>query len=127
MNLSKNELSQIDKSIFYGLQKLELLDLSYNKIEKVPNYAFQHLTVLKELNLNYNKISTIEDNSFHGVGLLFKLSLGKNALSEVPKKALQLMRHDNSDHQSLSKLDLSGNNIKKVKEEILMVFFYQKL
>ena len=59
-------MSQVDKLTFYGLEKLEFLNLSNNEIENVEDFAFEHLLMLKELNLNDNRISKLSADAFTG-------------------------------------------------------------
>ena len=118
LDLSKNEVKQIRKSTFHGLEKLEYLNLSNNKIEEIEDLAFEQLCELQELYLNNNRIKKLGDKSLHGLGALTILNLAKNVLSEIPTQALRRMRrNDGSDYQSLIELNLSGNNITKIKDE----------
>ena len=59
LNLSKNKISKLVKSMFVNLKKLQTLDLSYNPIMKVTPTMFAPLIKLGDLSID--KMSGIEN------------------------------------------------------------------
>ncbi|XP_039250657.2 leucine-rich repeat-containing protein 3B-like isoform X1 [Styela clava] len=54
--LSYNDLSQLNRSMFAGLNKLKILDISHNKLVSIANDTFDDMRELEQLDLSYNKI-----------------------------------------------------------------------
>jgi Leucine-rich repeat (LRR) protein len=85
LNLSKNQLVDIDTEIFeITMPNLVLLDLSYNKIDSIRQSfcrIFRHLTTLK---LNNNSIVFLNNNFGHLLPTLKFLYLSNNKLKFLP-------------------------------------------
>ncbi|XP_069119736.1 toll-like receptor 2 [Argopecten irradians] len=57
------------------------LDLSGNEITQLETSSFQNLSNLIWLNLNWNKIKSMDKNTFSGLSLLQNLSIGHNKIN----------------------------------------------
>jgi len=132
-NLSGNNILNIKKFTFFGFSKLENLDLSRNNISEIDCDAFEstvNLTVLRlrsnrlttitfstlehlrYLDLSNNMISSILPEAIRNISVLEWLSLANNNLTEIPPDTLRLLRH-------LRHLDLSNNMISSILPETL--------
>lgn len=111
LDLSMNELTLLTAGTFESLSKLKLLDLHSNRISKIAIGAFNTTPNLQSLDLSQNEISwTIEDMfapfaSLHQLDVFY---LNNNRIKSVNKNAFLGLT-------SLTKLDLSKNNITSIQ------------
>ena len=63
--LGGNKLTQLDSNIFLGLSNLNYLDLMKNEISDLPDFVFKDLENLVYLNLNENKLTKINSKSLY--------------------------------------------------------------
>jgi Leucine Rich Repeat. len=73
-------IESINKDVFTGLVRLEVLELTGQEIRSLDNDVFGEITNLVELNLYRNKIETIGERAFNGLSKLKKLNLDDNRL-----------------------------------------------
>lgn len=66
LDLSCQQLTHIEGSLFHGLKNLKTLDLSENKIESMINLDMSNLTELVEINFDRNKLREVENVNFSG-------------------------------------------------------------
>lgn len=59
INLSENDIEEIQEDTFKGLYRVEQLDISSNKISSVNSLMFSDLNQLNILNLSMNSLETI--------------------------------------------------------------------
>ena len=59
INLSENEIEEIQEDTFKGLYRVDKLDISSNKISSVNSLMFSDLNQLNILNLSMNSLETI--------------------------------------------------------------------
>lgn len=127
LNISWNRLSSIQNDAFQMLHNLEELDLSANEINELNENTFNGLNNLKVLKLYSNRIDKIDENSFDCLDKLEKLHIGKQRLKELNAnvfnklcnlKELSLRENmlssiDNlfNNLYSLKRLNLQNNNI----------------
>jgi Leucine-rich repeat (LRR) protein len=135
-NLSGNNILNITKFTFFGFSKLENLDLSRNNISEIDCEAFSHtpsMAVLRlrsnrltelcphtfsllehlwYLDLSNNMIFSIQPETLHNISVLEWLSLANNRLTEIHPVTLRLLCH-------LRHLDLSNNMISSILPETL--------
>lgn len=77
-----NAIKVIDYSInFYA--ELRILDLSDNEIFNVQDNVFIYQGKLRQMNLNNNKISNINKNTFKGLSRLIELNMRNNFILEI--------------------------------------------
>lgn len=77
LQLSKNQIRQIEVGAFNGLPNLNTLELFDNRLTLVPSQAFEYLSKLRELWLRNNPIETLPGYAFHRVPSLRRLDLGE--------------------------------------------------
>uniref|UniRef100_A0A5F9CKS8 Leucine rich repeat containing G protein-coupled receptor 6 n=1 Tax=Oryctolagus cuniculus TaxID=9986 RepID=A0A5F9CKS8_RABIT len=88
LRLSGNHLSHIPGQAFSGLCSLKILMLQNNQLRGVPAEALRELPSLQSLRLDANLISVVPERSFEGLSSLRHLWLDDNALTEIPVRAL---------------------------------------
>lgn len=132
LNISRNNISYVDRDAFEDLHELRILDLSSNSIDELSGGTFRTLEFLKYLNLGFNRLYKIHRNSFDGNGKLETLLLNDNFLSfddnmlELPASVMYLNLINNNIRQlpflnktldRLVVLDLNGNNLSTITNE----------
>ncbi len=131
LQLSKNQIRQIEVGAFNGLPNLITLELFDNRLPLVPSQAFEYLSKLRELWLRNNPIETIPAYAFHRVPSLRRLDLGElrklSFISEAAFEGLLNLRFLNlgmcglKDVPNLTplirleELELSGNQLGVVR------------
>ncbi|XP_004439006.1 PREDICTED: leucine-rich repeat-containing G-protein coupled receptor 6 [Ceratotherium simum simum] len=88
LRLSGNHLSHIPGRAFSGLHSLKILMLQNNQLGGIPAEALWELRSLQSLRLDANLISLVPERSFEGLSSLRHLWLDDNALTEIPVRAL---------------------------------------
>ncbi|XP_064588926.1 leucine-rich repeat-containing G-protein coupled receptor 6 isoform X2 [Zonotrichia leucophrys gambelii] len=88
LRLSGNQISRIPGEAFSGLYSLKILMLQNNQLSSIPAEALRDLPNLQSLRLDANLISVVPDRSFEGLLSLRHLWLDDNALTEIPVRAL---------------------------------------
>jgi hypothetical protein len=78
LNLSNNEIEEIENSAFDSLVNLKSLTLSNNKLQQVNKWFNKVITTLTWLNLNDNEIDIIENGAFDSLVDLLSLNLSNN-------------------------------------------------
>ncbi|XP_049589552.1 amphoterin-induced protein 1 [Syngnathus scovelli] len=107
--LSHNGLSFLSSTAFVHVTKLRYLDLSANQLRQLDENMFEPLENLEVLLLYKNSISQIERSAaFSGLANLQKLYLSQNLISRFP---LELVK-ERSRMETLTLLDVSSNRIK---------------
>lgn len=102
VNFSGNKISSLGIGSFLQMDNLKVLDLSNNRLSKLPVGAFQGLN-LESLDLSGNQISTVDKTSFQNLSTI-TLDLAGNNLSDLPSDLFVSL-------EKLTTLDLSGNLI----------------
>jgi Leucine-rich repeat (LRR) protein len=124
LNLSNNEINELQPGIFDNLSLLEQLDLSNNKIRVLqPLYMytipkvgiklgiFDNLQNLKNLDLSNNKIKELQPCIFDNLPLLQELNLENNEIEILP-------RHIFDNLPLLLQLNLDDNKILELPQHI---------
>nr|XP_033773232.1 leucine-rich repeat-containing G-protein coupled receptor 6 isoform X3 [Geotrypetes seraphini] len=88
LRLSGNQISKIPWQAFSGLYSLKVLMLQNNQLRRIPAEALRDLPNLQSLRLDANFISLVPDRSFEDLRSLRHLWLDDNALVEIPIRAL---------------------------------------
>ena len=86
LNLSHNEIKEIQVGAFFSYQSLKNIDLSSNHIKILKKETFCGLSALKNLNLDNNEIERIDENAFDGLINLESLSLNGNLICDYNLK-----------------------------------------
>ena len=106
LDLSKNNITSIEKGAFDGLHNLNGLYLPCNQISSIEKDAFDGLDKLEWLGLSNNQISSIEKDAFDGLNNLKWLNLSNNQISSIENK------HYESRAEILKLInDLKNNNL----------------
>lgn len=134
LDLSYNQISEVDPEAFQGISQLRILRLEDNNLEKIPE-SVKYLTSLVELHVQRNRIKILEDgalplpslssldlrnneismmetNSMAEMTNLRSLKLSANKLSSVPTTALSKL-------SSLEILYIGQNNFFQIQENSL--------
>ena len=87
--LQNNRLTAVTERTFQGLGTLKELDISHNEIRILPDKIFSDLQELESLNLAGNGIGQIREDTYLGLVSLKSLNLGDNRLTTIPVQALK--------------------------------------
>ncbi len=114
LRLAHNQLTTIHPGAFRNISGtlLRHLDLSSNQLRVLEQHYFQDLPGLEELLLFNNRIVQVESRALAGLGSLRKAYLSHNRLTDFPFFSIQ--EHS---HPHLSMLDLSSNRLPKLPLE----------
>ncbi|XP_010347176.2 leucine-rich repeat-containing G-protein coupled receptor 6 isoform X4 [Saimiri boliviensis] len=112
LRLSGNHLSHIPGQAFSGLYSLKILMLQNNQLGGIPAEALWELPSLQSLHLHNNRIQHLGTHSFEGLHNLETLDLNYNELQEFPMAIRTLGR--------LQELGFHNNNIKAIPEKAFM-------
>ncbi|XP_042114130.1 leucine-rich repeat-containing G-protein coupled receptor 6 isoform X4 [Peromyscus maniculatus bairdii] len=112
LRLSGNHLSHIPGKAFSGLHSLKILMLQSNQLRGIPAEALWELPSLQSLHLHNNRIQHVGTHSFEGLHNLETLDLNYNELQEFPVAIRTLGR--------LQELGFHNNNIKAIPEKAFM-------
>ncbi|XP_032734157.1 leucine-rich repeat-containing G-protein coupled receptor 6 isoform X3 [Lontra canadensis] len=112
LRLSGNHLSHIPGQAFSGLYSLKILMLQNNQLGGIPAEALWELPSLQSLHLHNNRIQHLGTHSFEGLHNLETLDLNYNELQEFPVAIRTLGR--------LQELGFHNNNIKAIPEKAFM-------
>uniref|UniRef100_A0A8C6TJZ6 Adhesion molecule with Ig-like domain 1 n=1 Tax=Neogobius melanostomus TaxID=47308 RepID=A0A8C6TJZ6_9GOBI len=104
---SHNSMTFLSSEAFIYVKQLRYLDLSSNNLQQLDEFIFEPLVNLEVLLLYNNKITTIDRAAFITMINLQKLYLSQNQMSRIP---LELVR-EKSRLEKLSLLDMSSNRI----------------
>lgn len=78
LQLEGNNINQINRTTFYGLESLEMLDLSSNHLSNWYSRVFENNPNLRLLKLRNNNINLVTSAMFEDFSLLRYLALGNN-------------------------------------------------
>ncbi|XP_054708291.1 slit homolog 3 protein-like [Uloborus diversus] len=107
--LNHNMISDLQNDTFTGLHALEKLNLCSNLLQEIKAKVFVYLENLEELELSQNQIVNIEAEAFFGLKNLKTLVLRNNNLTFIPSLSFQYI-------PKLLKLDLGLNLFEEVPE-----------
>ncbi|ODN04661.1 Insulin-like growth factor-binding protein complex acid labile subunit [Orchesella cincta] len=107
LNVSHNELREVNKNTFPKLYEMHTVDLSWNNISKIHSAVFINLFSLRNLNMSHNSLTDLSGSAFGAVPTLLDLNLDHNNLTTVSNAAFSRMA-------SLRELSVANNRMKKV-------------
>lgn len=84
LNLSDASLRTVDHRWFDDINSITQIDLSHNEISQIQRMNMQTLKKLVEINLSDNNIEAIEANAFDAASSLVKLDLHFNRIRAIP-------------------------------------------
>lgn len=82
LQLSNNQLNQLDSNTFNELPLLAFVDLSFNSIRIIKQSAFSDLISLKHIDLANNQLQSLEPDAFVNLPLLEYINFNKNQLKQ---------------------------------------------
>lgn len=83
------KIQNIDSQQFEGGEYLTSLDLSYNEIRELQKNVFEHLKKIEKIDLSHNMIESIDDNSFAMNNIRsFTIDLSHNRLKNFKQEWL---------------------------------------
>ncbi|XP_027882582.1 leucine-rich repeat-containing G-protein coupled receptor 6 [Xiphophorus couchianus] len=109
LRISGNQLRYISGSALQGLHNLRVLMLQNNQLERLPDDAPWDLPNLLSLRLDANLLSRVPSEAFKGVRSLRHLWLDDNSLTEIPVTALDSL-------SSLQAMTLALNQITHIPD-----------
>lgn len=132
LDLSMNEISNIEYNAFQSLVKLDSLDLSSNKIvyfivngndiayvrflnlsnNQISNLyyeSFSRMNNLQNLDMSHNRFDNIPEDTFHNNNNLKLVNMTFNALERLDDLHIDMFHHQGGI------LDLSNNNLTQLK------------
>ncbi|OQR72714.1 hypothetical protein BIW11_03724 [Tropilaelaps mercedesae] len=102
LNLNGNILQRLSYEWFTPLRKLRHLNLARNRLTELNNLVFMPLSQLRSVDLSHNRLSHIGVLSFQAVVSLEQLDLSHNRLTDLPDDFCKWF-------YSLKILDVSAN------------------
>uniref|UniRef100_A0A9L0SM77 Biglycan n=1 Tax=Equus caballus TaxID=9796 RepID=A0A9L0SM77_HORSE len=119
LDLQNNEISELRKDDFKGLQHLYALVLVNNKISKIHEKAFSPLRKLQKLYISKNHLVEIPPNL---PSSLVELRIHDNRIRKVPKGVFSGLRNMNCIDlpETLNELHLDHNKIQAIELEDLL-------
>ncbi|XP_077442418.1 leucine-rich repeat-containing G-protein coupled receptor 6 isoform X2 [Vanacampus margaritifer] len=109
LRISGNQLRYISGHALQGLRNLKVLMLQNNHLERLPDDAPWDLPNLLSLRLDANLLSEVPAGTFRGVRALRHLWLDDNSLTEIPVMALDAL-------PSLQAMTLALNQITRIPD-----------
>ena len=106
LDLSNNDLSDLEALSFAKYQKIRTINLSNNCIQNVPSIVLKGLNEIEELNLSYNDLSMISFQSTY-LQKLGVLDLSFNNIDTIPRDTF-------SNLPNLTTLFLNNNKISNI-------------
>ena len=114
LELIKNNITQVSKTAFQGLYRLEVLSLSENNIKLLIGNLFEDLLHLLHLDLSRNRLDSLKPRVFNGLSELKRLSIAYNQLTYLDESVFKKM-------SNLKYLKLNDNILTYITSEMLNV------
>uniref|UniRef100_A0A090X9C1 Putative secreted protein n=2 Tax=Ixodes ricinus TaxID=34613 RepID=A0A090X9C1_IXORI len=112
LDLSHNNIMELQPECFQGLEKLIVLNLTENFVETIQPKTFHEIPLLKQLSLAGNSFKIIDSQWFSNLKHMEHLDLRLLALSSLPEDVFHFL-------PVLTLLELSGNDFEDVPTEAL--------
>lgn len=107
LDLTSNDLQELDDASFSSLVRLRDLDLDGNRITGVES-ALANLSFLRSLSISGNLLEVLEERNFHGLAVLETLNVSVNRISRLDPGCFSTLT-------SLVDLDLSDNRMRSLE------------
>ena len=111
LQLSSQDISELDADDFDGLTNLVTLDISRNNIAALPSGLFDPTSSLERLDFSWNGITEVHADLLSNLTELKYLSFAKNTIEEVPSGFFAGM-------SELQEIHLNLNAITRLPDEI---------
>ena len=109
--LQKNQLLNLDKDLFGGSSRLDVLSLNTNGMKHVAVGLFNKLVKLQLLILSDNQISHLNGDVFQGLYQIKLLDMMNNMLVALPQTLFRNLTF-------LESIFLTGNQLKKLETDL---------
>lgn len=113
LRLRSNVISKVDERGFEGLTNLEDLDLANNHLDTLPSGALAPLDALQKLDLSGNKLQVLGASWFETLTRLRELDVSRNGLAKAASGVLQPL-------PGLSVLRLAENPLRERDVSLLL-------
>lgn len=120
LNLSHNEISNLETENFASLVDLQRLDLSHNKIETIEVNAFACLKELEELNIEHNLIIKVPCDTFDSLLNLKVLVLSFNRIRELSGETF-------TEINVIEEFYINNNQLESIHPNIISYFEVSKI
>lgn len=114
LRISRNQIKDLSKEVFHNASCLVHLDMSSNFLHSIKKHYFESLVNLKELLLYNNQIAEVDEHAFVKLTALQKVYLSWNRLKKFPFGSIQRLEHPH-----LRTLDLSTNNLSSIPVQVV--------
>lgn len=104
----------------FDSEDLQKLDMSHNQVKEIDDKNFAKLPNLKELNLSWNKIEALSINAFDGLKNLLKLDLSRNLLSKITINVFSSIPH--LEHLNLSRNRYLNETFNQTDADLFVTF-----
>ena len=91
LDLSKNDLRQVEEENFSGLSKLQYLNLNYNQLNSIGNFTFRKLPQLEALHVAFNHIQEISELNFAGLQNIKNIDLRSSQIRSIHRNAINFL------------------------------------
>lgn len=112
LNLAQNNITQPLPTNFLGLIRLQQLSLDDNRIDSLPSETFRHLTDLRMLSVQQNRIQQIAPGVFRGLIKLRVLKLSWNYIRHFEAEVFKDLR-------DLRRLECRGCQLKAINRHVV--------
>lgn len=117
LDLSFNQLADVESHTFQNLDNLEVLNLKSSGIQKILVGMFEHQVNLQQLDISYNSLNTIDILAFGRLTRLQDFFVNGNNLTELDGAAL--LRN----FPYLDKISISDNSWECKRLQAILTFF----
>ncbi|XP_036404316.1 platelet glycoprotein Ib alpha chain [Megalops cyprinoides] len=117
LDLSRNQVSSLERLPDQVLPSLRVLHLSDNRIQEVPESAFTAASNLMEIYLSRNQLHTVREGSFRGLDSLELVDLSQNHIRVLPHSMSSLMTTT-----VLKKFDVEDNRLRIMPDQFFSNF-----
>ena len=124
LDLSSNYISFLPQFFFYGMQKLENLDLSNNELKHLsqPSVLEPLRSSLRIFNASYNQLEELSNTTFTSFSSIQKVDFQSNKLTTVEENLWGLVTQNvgaGTNLNTLQELNLAKNQLRHIDEAIL--------
>lgn len=136
LDLSHNQLTDVEDSSFQALPSLQILKIQHNRIASLGKNGLTSMSSLQILSLASNRLEGLQLAQFSGLTSLRILSLAQNRLRSLPRDTFQNTKLEHVDlsnnefqvmpssalaevSDTLRTLNLSGNHIQHIDSTML--------
>ncbi|XP_034838488.1 protein artichoke [Maniola hyperantus] len=116
VNISHNELSNIEPGAFQNCNNMTLLDLSHNKLKEINNKAFDENTYASEFQVSYNEFTDLGQIPIQNMTGIKVLNASYNSITTIPKTAFPKL-------YELHTVDISHNNLSEIFNAVFQNLF----